>query len=245
MSVTLFDNAILSDIDDLEEQDTSVSEASLEALAVSPTVVDQDQIVTNADPIAQQKDAAQKILLQYTSTPLPSKTGKLVTFYLNIQDISSRIINQFAIMSDILVKPTDVLFVHLSSILEIDNSHIVYNAIKMSPAKAKIACIPYSLNTAAFYPALACSYIIPCKFGRAVFESCSVRAGGAGHLDAKNAYEFDLGRKVQLLKAVSAQGFLPEDKLKHILEEQGSFSLHGEAFYNAVMQYNKNQAGKK
>lgn len=239
MGVTLFDEAVLSDIDSLQDiEDTQQVESSLEALDI-PQAISTDSTVVNCPSALQPTPVASPPLLQYTINPLPSGSGKMVTFYLNIPDLSSKIINQFVMLIDILVTYQDVLFVHLNSILEIDDSHVIYNAIYSCNAKAKIACIPYALNTASLYPALACDFIIPTKFGLFKFDACSVMAGGIGHKDAKNAYEFDVGRKTHLLNIVNEAGFLPEEKLRHILDKQGSFILYGDPLKEAISQFNK------
>lgn len=236
---TLFDEAVLTDISDLKDveistEDLKETEASLEAFAIpSSTLIDAD-VQPPVPPSAKAPP-----IVQYTISPLPSGTGKMVTFYLNVPELTSRLVNQFIMFLELLVKPTDVVFVHLNSILEVDDSYILHNAIRGCHAKTKIACIPYALNTAAFYPALACDFIMPCKFGLVRFDACSVRAGGVGHIDAKNAYEFDLGRKQHLLNVANEAGFLPEENLKHIFEKQGSYTLYGEAYRNAVMNYNR------
>lgn len=244
MSVTLFDDAVLSDIPEVEpEQETSTPEISMESMVASPSSTElvDDHIVNGCCD----KQPPQAQMIQYTLSPLPSGTGKMVTFFLNVANLNDIIVNQFVMLSDVLVKREDVLFVHLNSIFDIGESILVYNAIKDCKAKAKIGCNPYTLNTAAFYPLLACTYIMPTKYGYAKFDSCAVLAGGAGHLDAKNAYEFDLDRKTRLLKKVNAEGFLPDDALQYIMEKQGCFSLYGEKLREAVTKWNISHKNKK
>lgn len=236
---TLFDNAVLSDIPEINDDDVSQTEqeVSMESVAaVTATEVVDDQL-TNAEICAKPAGVTPQ-LIQYTISPLPSGTGKMVTFFLNMANLTDVMVNQFVMLSDVLVKPEDVLFVHLNSIFDVNEAVLVYNAIKDCKAKAKIGNNPYTLNTASFYPLLACTYIMPTRYGYAKFDSCSVIAGGAGHLDAKNAYEFDLGRKTRLLKAVHDAGFLPDDALKYILEVQGCYSLYGAKLQEAVQRWN-------
>ena len=241
MSVTLFDEAVLANVADLKDiDDTPIIEdkkieASLESFAIQPNI----EISNEDHPTPTPQGKGVPPIVQYTISPLPSGTGKMVTFYLNVPDLSSRIVNQFVMLSDVLVKYTDVLVVHLNSILEVDDSYVLHNALLSANPKAKIAVIPYALNTAAFYPALACNFIMPSKFGLVKFDACSVRAGGIGHLDAKNAYEFDLGRKQHLLNAMCDAGFLPQEDLTRILEKQGSYALYGDRLQEAIMRYNK------
>ncbi len=244
MGITLFDEAVLSDISDLPEDDFPVFddkkiEASFENYSAPTEIALKSDLSDEAAPIVINGPAKAPPLVQYTMTPLPSGKGKMVTFYLNVVDLSSKLINQFIMLSDAMIQPEDVLFVHLNSIMEIDDSHVVYNALSCCKAKAKIACIPYALNTASFYPALACNFIMPCKFGIVKFDSCAVHAVGMGHIDAKNAYEFDTGRKVQLLNKMHEAGFIPDDALKHILEHQGSYCLYGENLRNKIYEFNK------
>ena len=244
MSVTLFDDAVLSDIPEVElDQETTTPEISMESMVASPSATElvDDHIVNGCCD----KQSPQAQMIQYTLSPLNSGTGKMATFFLNIANLTDIHINQFVMLSDVLVKPEDVLFVHLNSILDIGETIVLYNAIKCCKAKAKIGCNPYTLNTAAFYPLLACTYIMPTRYGYAKFDSCSVIAGGAGHLDAKNAYEFDLSRKMRLLKHVNAEGFLPDDALQYIVEKQGCYSLYGEKLREAVTKWNLNHRNQK
>lgn len=229
MGITLFDEAVLSDI---PEVDAPVVDYSSEDLA--PTEI-KDGIIVNGEP---PKPGQPPPLIQYTITPLKSGTGKMITFYLNVLALTDVIVNQFIILSDILVQPTDVLFVHLNSIVEAPVAYVLNNAIRACKAKAKIACNPYVLNTAAVYPMLACNFIMPCRFGIMKFDACSVIAGGAGHIDAKNALEFDTNRKMNMLLAAKNAGFLPADQLEYIVNKQGSYAIYGEGLFNAIRQYN-------
>ena len=237
MSITLFDEAVLSDIPEIDESSIMTSYSD-EALA--PTEIKDGTIVNGDGP----KPGQPPPIVQYTITPLKSGTGKMVTFYLNVSNLSDVIVNQFIILSDILVQSTDVLFVHLNSIIEAPVAYVLNNAIRSCRAKAKIACNPYVLNTAAVYPMLACNFIMPCKFGIMKFDAASVIAGGAGHIDAKNALEFDTHRKMELLSAANKAGFLPDDKLQYIIEKQGSYAIFGQELYNAIRRYNSGNSNK-
>lgn len=240
MGITLFDEAVLSEIPEVEDEPTfTKDEASLESFAVSTATEIKDNQIVNSAP-AKPATPTPPPLVQYTITPLNSGTGKMVTFYLNVQDLNELIINQFILLSDILVKPEDVLFVHLPSVLEAPVSPVLYNTIKACKAKAKIGCNPYVLNSAAFYPLLSCDFIMPCKYGIARFDAMSLIAGGAGHLDAENALRFDKDRKFRLLKEAENNGFIPGEQMNHILEDQGSYSIYGEEFYQAIIAYNRN-----
>ena len=239
MSITLFDNAVLSDIPEVEDPTTAI-EYSSEDLA--PTEI-KDGIIMNGD--APKPGQPAPPLIQYTLTPLKSGTGKMVTFYLNIQTLTDIIVNQFVIMTDVLVQPTDVLFVHFNSTLEAPMAYVLNNAVRACKAKAKIACNPYVLNTAAVYPMLACNYIIPCKYGIMEFNACSVIAGGVGHKDAKNALDFDTSRKMNMLIAARNAGFIPNEQFEYIVEKQGTYAIFGQELFNAIMQFNRTNQIKK
>lgn len=232
MSITLFDEAILSDIPEVEDPIT-YEQYSNEGIA--PTEI-KDGVVMNGDaPKAGQVPP----LIQYTLTPLKSGTGKMVTFYLNVTELTPVIVNQFILLSDILVQPTDVLFVHFNSIVEAPIAYVLNNAIRDCKAKAKIGCNPYVLNTAAVYPMLACDYIMPCKYGIMKFDACSIIAGGAGHKDAQNALAFDMSRKMNMLICARNAGFLPSDKYDYIADKQGSYAIFGKELYDAIMAFNR------
>ena len=245
MGYTLFDNAVLSDIPEVEdyldqelpeEPDFSKDEASLESFAaVTATEIKDDKIVD----CCPKPEGAGGPMIQYTIVPNKSGKGRMITFYLNVTAFTDYIVNQFILISDILIKPEDVLFIHLPSILDAPYAPVIYNTIQACKAKAKIGCNPYVLNTAAFYPLLACDFIMPCKFGIACFNAMSLMAGGAGHIDAKNAMKFDEERKLKLLQAAASAGFVPENQLKHILEEQGSYAIYGTEFFDAIIRYNR------
>lgn len=234
---TLFDEAVLSDIPEVE--DTAVAEYSMESMA--PVEIKDDVIM---GPDNNGKPATPQSLIQYTLTPLKSGSGKMVTFYLNVTNLTSVIANQFVLLSSMLVQPTDVLFVHFNSVIEAPMAYLLSNAVRACPAKAKIACNPYVLNTAAVYPMLACTFIMPCHYGIMKFDAASVVAGGAGHLDAKNALEFDTNRKLNMLQAAKAAGFIPEDKLEYILNKQGSYAIYGHALYEAIRHFNASHTNK-
>lgn len=235
---TLFDEAVLSDIPEVE--DTAIISYSNEGIA--PTEIKDGEII-NGDCCG--KPQTPPPLIQYTITPLKSGTGKMVTFYLNVLTLTDVIVNQFVLLSDMLVQSTDVLFVHLNSVIEAPVAYVLNNAIRACKAKAKIACNPYVLNTAAVYPMLACDFIMPCKYGIMKFDACAIVAGGAGHIDAKNALEFDLHRKLNMLKAAKEAGFIPEDKYSYILDKQGSYAIYGQELYDAIRRFNASNTSKQ
>lgn len=232
MPITLFDEAVLSDIPEVADP---LSEITYSSEDLAPTEIKDGVVLDGEMP----KPGQPPPIIQYTLTPLKSGTGKMVMFYLNVQNLTDIIVNQFVILADVLVQPTDVLFVHFNSALEAPVAYVLNNAIRACKAKAKIACNPYVLNTAAVYPMLACNYIIPCKYGIMEFSACSVIAGGAGHRDAKNALDFDTSRKMNMLISAKNAGFIPSDQLEYIVEKQGTYAIYGQALYEAITRYNQ------
>ena len=233
MSYSLFDEAKLSDIPEVSDSEVK---ASLEALAIPSNT----QISNDGDETAPESGPAQAPNnVNYTISPTPSGKGKLISFYLNTTALLSQAINQFVMLCDCLVTPEDAIMVHLNEAIYCEEAETIYNAILDCKAKVKIGSAPYTLNTAALFPILACDYMLSSPWCFAHFDVPSIKAGGIGHKDAKNAYEYDTRRKMRLLSSLKEAGFIPDNAYEHIIEHQGSYTLYGPAYAKVIAEFNK------
>jgi len=233
MSYSLIDEAKLSDIPEVSDADIK---ASYEALAIpsnTPLKNDGDETAPENGQLQSPNNVS------YTIVPLPSGTGKLITFYLNTMVLVAQALNQFVMLCDCLVGPDDVLMVHFNEVLYCEEAETIYNAIYDCKAKKKIGSAPYTLNTAALFPMLACDYMLGSPWCFAHFDVPSIKAGGIGHKDARNAYEYDNKRKFRLLNELRDAGFIPEDAYHHIVDKQGSYTLYGPTYAEVIKKFNQ------
>ena len=232
MSYSLIDEVQLSDIPEVSEAEVK---ASLEALAIPSNTQlkdDGDETAPENGPIQSPNNVS------YTISTTPSGTGKIITFYLNTVTLCNQAINQFVMLCDCLVGEQDVLMVHFNSVLYCEEAETLYNAILDCKARVKIGSAPYTLNTAALFPILACDYMLSSPWCFAHFDVPSIKAGGIGHKDARNAYEYDTKRKMRLLDSLRDAGFIPADRYEHIVEKQGSFTLYGPQYAEVIKKFN-------
>ena len=171
--------------------------------------------------------------IAYTINALPKGDGKMISFYMNFLNLTSQALNQFVMLSDVLVTPKDAMLIHFNSSLYCDEAETIYSAISACKAKAKIGSAPYILNTAGFFPVLACNYIISSPYLFAHFDTPSIRGGG-NLRDAENGFAFDKRRKLRLLSEIHEAGFLPDEAYDKILNQQGSYTLYGKEYIEAV-----------
>lgn len=176
--------------------------------------------------------------LPYSVNPLASGKGNMIGFYMDVMTVTAQAINQFVMLTDVLVKPEDAILVHFNSALFCEEAKTIYAAIAACKAKMKFASAPYTLNTAAFFPVLACDYILSSPYVFSHFDTPSIRGGG-NFKDAENGFAFDKGQKLRLLEMVHEAGFLPDEAFEKIVEKQGSYTMYGEEYLRAIRAFNK------
>ena len=225
--LTLVEETPLSDI---PEEQLGIG---IEALMLPDNTISNDGNDTKED--SQQVNTP--CAIGYTITPSQGK-GRLICFYMNVLNLTSQAINQFVMMCDAMVKEEDTLFVHMNSSLFCEDAETIYNAIYDCKAGKKIASAPYTLNTASFFPVMACDYLVSSEFMFSHFDTPSLRGGG-NIKDAENSLNYDRYRKTRMLEMINKAGFIPDDAYEHIIKNQGSFTLYGEKFKQAADKFNQ------
>ena len=175
--------------------------------------------------------------IPYTIRETQSETGKIVSFYMNVLNLTKQAINQFVMLCEVLVREQDVLIVHFNSSIYCEEAETIYNAILDCKARKKIGSAPYTLNTAALYPLLACDYAICSPYQYAHFDVPSIKAGG-NLRDADNGINYDKYRKLRMLHALADAGFIPEEQMEKILKRQGSYSIYGQQYVDIITKFN-------
>lgn len=230
--LSLIDEAQLSDIPEIKDPEireiVKAAHASMEDL---PSVNGGD-VTSDMSSRMQSPDN-----IAYTINPLPKGGGKMISFYMNFLNLTSQAINQFVMLSDILVTEKDGMLIHFNSSLYCDEAETIYSAISACKAKAKVGSAPYILNTAGFFPVLACDYIISSPYVFAHFDTPSIRGGG-NFRDAENGFAFDKRRKLRLLEKTNEAGFLSAAAYEKILKQQGSYTLYGKEYIDAIARFN-------
>ena len=231
----LIDEAKLSDVPNVPDPVPVAPVASTEGLDTALPVKNGDIELSNR---MQNPDN-----ITYTINTLPSGNGKMISFYMNVLNLMPQAINQFVMLSDVLATENDAILIHFNSSLYCDEAETIHAAISSCKAKAKIASAPYTLNTAGFFPVLACTHILASPYVFAHFDTPSIRGGG-NFKDAENGFSFDKNRKLRLVRMIHEEGFIPDDAFEKITERQGSYTLYGQTYINAINQFNKRIAAQ-
>lgn len=153
---------------------------------------------------------------------------------------------RFTVINDFItklaqVKEEDCVMIHGPGSCFHDDAEVVYSAIKACKAKEKWISEPYIMNTPGAFILMAGTKIIPsvCNVMRITTPS----VGGSGSVqDTTNCINSSIFRYTKMLKTLEAEGFITEEEVASIVNDQKSICLHGQRLAQAIAAFNQRHA---
>ena len=158
------------------------------------------------------------------------------TFYLNQMFLSFKMINDF-VNKMLLPKAGDCVHIYLPAEVYIDDAEVIASAISNCATQKICMTAPYILNSGAAYLMCFAKHIDISPACVAHIDMAMV--GGGGKLtDACNAINSGNKRAYRILKKLSDNGFLNEQDMIHITNNQGEIVLYGDKYAQILRTFN-------
>lgn len=149
-------------------------------------------------------------------------------------------LNDFVVKMS-MVKPEESVMIHGPSNCCVDDAIVVISAIKRCAAKKVYISSPHILDIPSAAILIAGDNIISSVCCLIHFDIPRIGGGGAiqdAHASMKNS----LDNITKLIKNLQVEGFLSEEDVNHLVNDQGSICLHGRKLAAAVDVFNQKHA---
>lgn len=159
------------------------------------------------------------------------------TFYLNLANIDSKVLNVFLCRMR-QVKAMDIVVVHLPSMCSIDWAEAIAGALDYCRAEHITLNAPYIASTAAAYILTRADYIAVSPYMLLQLDAPNISAAGTFQ-DAQAGLKVDLYRKARMLTALRDAKLITNEELSHISEHQGKICVFGDELVSRYEAFNQ------
>lgn len=236
-----------TNIVDYSEFDNKRHTASNEQIAVSseglsPEMEDRARTAATLLDCSEGMCRPRPRMLIWTKKVCPETKVTDWTFYLCNLFLTFRIINDF-VNKMLLPKAGDNVHIYLPAQLYIDDAEVIASAMSNCASKNICVSAPYILDSGAAYLMCFAKHIhYSPAYVAHIDMSC---VGGGGKLtDAANSINSSVYRAQHILNTLHNNGFLNDEQMKHITDNQGEIVLFGEEYKRIIDEFNARHSTK-
>lgn len=153
-----------------------------------------------------------------------------------LDTISISVITDFVIKMS-AIKETDNVLIHAPSSLCQEDAEVIASIIKCCKAKEKWISNPYATDIGSAFLLLAGTKIVSSEA-----QLICIPSPFLGHVgkyqDARSALDADMIRSERMLNLLKANGFITDEDIKHLFENQGCIAVYGDKLRAIIDEYN-------
>ena len=225
-------NVDLSAIPLIVMNNTKSEEFSLENIGTNATIPNKDKYDRDCGECEQVAGNRKR---QLCFSKIVAGDKAMWTFFLNVEYVYEKYVNAFIIaMSQ--VKDKDIVFIHGPAYIDRIYAEAIHSVISSCKAKVYMSN-PYVLCAESAYLLTAADVIVSSPYMHMRIGAPCVGGYGKAH-DAINSIDYDVKSYDRIYLALKEAGFIDDEDIKHLIEDQGMVSVEIGKLTKAITDFN-------